>query len=318
MQPRMLGQRTPVAPLAFGGNVFGWTVDEAGAFRLLDQFVAAGCNLVDTADIYSYWAPGAVGGESETIIGRWLQRRGRRDDVVIITKVGKPMGEGRRGLSPAYVTEAIDASLRRLRTDHVDVYMAHADDPDVPLAETLGVFSRLIEQGKVRSIGASNYTAQRFTEALATSATHNLPRYDLLQPQYNLYDREPFESTLQPLCRAQGIGVVPYYALASGFLTGKYRGKDDLGQSARGGKAGSYLDARGHAILAALDSVAAASNATVAQVALAWLREQDTIIAPIASATSAVQLDELLGGLQLELDADALRQLETASRDAPR
>lgn len=315
MQSRMLGTLVPVTPLAFGGNVFGWTVDEAQAFDLLDQFVAAGGNLIDTADIYSYWAPGASVGDSETIIGNWLQRRGRRDDVVIITKLGKPMGEGKQGLAPKYMSKAIDASLRRLRTDYVDVYMAHEDDAQVPLEDALGGFSRLIEQGKIRSIGASNYGVERFAEALAVSAKTGLPRYEVLQPEYNLYDRQGFEVGLQPLCREQDISVVPYYALASGFLTGKYRGEQDLGQSQRGGAVGGYLNQRGLTILAALDHVAAECKASVAQVSLAWLRAQDTIAAPIASATSQAQLEELFGSLQVELDADMLQQLDTASAD---
>lgn len=313
MQSRMLGTLAPVTPLAFGGNVFGWTVDEKQAFALLDQFVAGGGNLIDTADIYSYWAPGASVGQSETIIGNWLQRRGRRDDVIIITKLGKPMGEGKQGLAPRYMSEAIDASLRRLRTDHVDVYMAHEDDAKVPLEDALGGFSRVIEQGKARIIGASNYSAERFRQALAVSAKAGLPRFEVLQPEYNLYDRHDFEAALQPLCAEHDISVVPYYALASGFLTGKYRGEQDLGQSARGGKAGSYLNRRGMAILAALDAVAAQCSASVAQVALAWLRAQDTVVAPIASATSKAQLAELLGSLQVELDGAMLQQLDAAS-----
>lgn len=313
MQSRMLGTLAPVTPLAFGGNVFGWTVNETQAFDLLDQFVAGGGNLIDTADIYSYWAPGASVGQSETIIGNWLQRRGRRDDVIIITKLGKPMGEGKQGLAPRYMTEAMDASLRRLRTDYVDVYMAHEDDTKVPLEDALGGFSRLIEQGKTRSIGASNYSAARFAQALAVSAKAGLPRYEVLQPEYNLYDRQGFEDGLQPLCAEHGISVVPYYALASGFLTGKYRGEKDLEQSVRGGSVGNYLNPRGTAILEALDSVAAQCKASVAQVALAWLRAQDSVVAPIASATSKTQLAELLGSLQVELDPAMLQQLDAAS-----
>ncbi|ALN60710.1 oxidoreductase, aldo/keto reductase family [Lysobacter enzymogenes] len=314
MNLRPLGRSSlSVAPLAFGGNVFGWSADEAASFALLDAFTEAGFALVDTADVYSAWVPGNQGGESERIIGRWLaQGGGRRERVVIATKVAK--WAPRRGLAPANIQAAVEDSLRRLGTEVVDLYQAHEDDASVPLEDTLGAFARLIEQGKVRAIGASNYSAARLAQALDLSERLGLPRYETLQPQYNLYDRAGFEAELEPLARARGVGVIGYYSLASGFLTGKYRSRADLGKSrARAGAVENYLDARGLRILAALDEVAAGHGASPAQVALAWLIARPSVTAPIASATSVVQLQELLAAARLSLRADEIAALDAAS-----
>lgn len=304
-----------VAPLAFGGNVFGWSADEKTSFALLDAFVDAGFDLVDTADVYSSWVPGNHGGESETIIGRWLQLSGKRDRVVIATKVAK-WGE-QPGLSAANINEAVEGSLRRLQVDTIDLYQAHEDDESVPLEETLGAFARLVEQGKVRAIGASNYSAPRLRDALAVSAQYNLPRYETLQPEYNLYDRAGYEAGLESLVREQGLGVISYYSLASGFLTGKYRSADDASRSsARGASVVQrYLNARGTRVLAALDDIAARHRATPAQVALAWLIARPGITAPIASATSVEQLREILVAATLQLDASDIAQLDQASAE---
>lgn len=313
MHLRPLG-RSPlfVAPLAFGGNVFGWSADEKRSFELLDAFVDAGFNLVDTADAYSAWVPGNRGGESETLIGKWLQRSGKRDKVVIATKVAK--WAEHPGLSPLNIRQAVEGSLQRLQTDHIDLYQAHEDDATVPLHETLGAFAQLIEEGKVRAIGASNYGADRFEEALKVSKEHGLPRYESLQPEYNLVSRAGYERELEPLARREDIGVIPYYALASGFLTGKYRSAADLAKSAaRGGAVKKYLDSKGLGVLAALDDVAAAHQATPAQVALAWLMARPGITAPIASATSVEQLRELCAAADLVLAADEIARLDTAS-----
>ena len=272
MIKRALGRSgLQIPPLTFGGNVFGWTVDEAGTFSLLDALVDAGLNFIDTADVYSRWVPGNQGGESETLIGKWLKRSGKRDRVLIATKVGMEMGPDAKGLAPAYIRRALEASLARLQTDHVDLYQSHKDDPDTPLTDTLGEYAKLIEAGKVRAIGASNYTAVRLSEALIASERHNLPRYESIQPEYNLYSREPFEAHLQALVKAQDLGTINYYALASGFLSGKYRGPADVGKSARGKKiVDTYLNDRGYRILKALDEVAEDANCTPAQAALAW------------------------------------------------
>ena len=313
MHKRLLGKSSlSVAPLAFGGNVFGWSVDEKRSFELLDAFVDAGGNLIDTADVYSAWVPGNRGGESETIIGNWLKQSGKRDQVVIATKVAK--WAEHPGLSPANIHQAVDGSLKRLQTDHIDLYQAHEDDASVPLAETLGAFARLIESGKVRVIGASNYGAARFADALAVSKQHNLPRYESLQPEYNLVSRDGYEKELEPLIRAENIGVISYYALASGFLSGKYRSEADLARSsARGGSVKKYLNPRGLQVLAALDAIAAAHHATPAQVALAWLIARPGITAPIASATSVEQLHELLGATSLQLSPDEITRLDLVS-----
>jgi aryl-alcohol dehydrogenase-like predicted oxidoreductase len=302
-----------VAPLALGGNVFGWTIDEATSFHILDGFVAAGSNLIDTADVYSRWAPGHRGGESETILGKWLKRGRNRAKVIVATKVGMDMGDGEKGLSPAYIRRAVERSLNRLQTDTIDLYQSHQDDPATPLDETLAAFGELIQQGKVRAIGASNYTAPRLAEALRISQEKGLPRYECLQPLYNLYDRAPYEEALGPLCRKEGLGVIPYFSLAAGFLTGKYRSEADLSKSARGATVKKYLTERGTRILQALDRVAARSGATPARVALAWLMHRPTVTAPIASATSQEQLDELIAATRLELDAAAVEELDRAS-----
>ncbi|MBB2973477.1 aldo/keto reductase [Mesorhizobium sp. RMAD-H1] len=301
-----------VSKLCFGGNVFGWTADEATSFSLLDRFVDAGLNFIDTADAYSSWAPGNTGGESETIIGNWLKQRGGRDRVVIATKVGSEMGPGQKGLSAAYIRQAVDASLKRLQTDYIDLYQSHWDDPETPFEETLGVYKELIDAGKVRAIGASNLTAARLTEALDIAKRTGLPRYETLQPLYNLYERKDFEEGLESVCVANGLGVISYYSLASGFLTGKYRSRDDLGQSARGQGVAKYLDDRGWKILAALDQVAAEHNATPAQVALAWLMARPSVTAPIASATKLSQLEELIAATRLDLGR-SIKVLDEAS-----
>ena len=310
MQTRQLGQSPlQIAPLVLGGNVFGWSADEKRAFAVLDAFVAAGGNLIDTADSYSAWVPGNRGGESETLIGRWLQHSGKRDQVLIATKVGK--WARHEGLSPINLQQAVEGSLRRLQTDHIDLYQAHQDDASVLLADTLGGFARLIEQGKVRVIGASNYSAERFAEALAVASASGLPRYQSMQPLYNLAERAAYESTLEPLARREQVGVICYYGLASGFLTGKYRSAADLAKSpARAHAVGRYLDARGLHLLAALDRIAADHDASVAQVALAWLMARPGLTAPIASATSVEQLHELMGAMQLTLAPEDIATLD--------
>jgi aryl-alcohol dehydrogenase-like predicted oxidoreductase len=312
MQKRRLG-RSPlhVAPLAFGGNVFGWTADEKTSFALLDAFVDAGFDLIDTADGYSAWAPGNSGGESETIIGRWLARSGKRDKVVIATKVGKYTR--RPGLSAANIAAAVEDSLKRLGVDTIDLYQSHADDTATPIAETLGAYARLIEAGKLRAIGASNFTAARLAGSLAVSDAHGLPRYETLQPEYNLMRRAGYEADLAPLAVRESIGVIPYYALASGFLTGKYRDASHLSKSARGAGVAKYLDARGTRVLEALDDIASRHSATPAQVALAWLATRPAIAAPIASATSVEQLRELVGSARVALSVADIAALDSAS-----
>jgi aryl-alcohol dehydrogenase-like predicted oxidoreductase len=313
MRQRPLGNSPlSIAPLAFGGNVFGWSADEKRSFDLLDAFVDAGGNLIDTADVYSAWVPGNRGGESETIIGKWLQKSGKRQQVVIATKVAKWVEQP--GLSPANIRQAVDGSLQRLQVDCIDLYQAHEDDASVPLAETLGEFGRLIEEGKVRAIGASNYSATRLADALAVSRQHGLPRYECVQPEYNLVSRPGYEKELEPLVLREKLGVISYYALASGFLSGKYRDLDDLAKSqARGGSVKKYLNRQGQQVLAALDSVAAAHQATPAQVALAWLMARSGMTAPIASATSVEQLQELLAATRLSLTHNEIAQLDLAS-----
>ncbi|RYF28466.1 MAG: aldo/keto reductase [Comamonadaceae bacterium] len=307
-----------VSPLCFGGNVFGWTVDEATSFSLLDAWVDAGFNFIDTADVYSRWAPGHTGGESEAVIGKWLKASGKRDRVVLATKVGKDMGDGKVGLKPAYIRQAVEDSLRRLQTDVIDLYQSHDDDTGTPLADTLGAYADLIKEGKVRAIGASNYTAPRLAEALQVSAQHGLPRYESLQPLYNLYDRAVFEDALRPLCVDNDIGVINFYALAAGFLTGKYRTQEDVTKSARGPKTvGLYLNERGLRILAELDEVAERYEVTPGQVAIAWQLVQPGITAPIASATSLDQLEQLVNAAQIKLDPDALEALSQASAETP-
>lgn len=303
-----------ISPLAFGGNVFGWTVDEAASFRLLDGFIDAGFNLVDTADVYSRWVAGNVGGESETIIGKWLKKTGKRSRILIATKVGMEVGPDRKGLSRPYIMQAVERSLKRLRTDVIDLYQSHKDDESTPLEETLDAFGTLMKQGKVRAIGASNYSAERLSEALRIAKRDGLPSYGCLQPLYNLYERSGFEAALEPLCLAEGIGVIPYYSLASGFLTGKYRTEADLAQSARGQKVKEYLNDRGLRILKALDEVSASLQSTPARVALAWLIARPSVSAPIASATSVEQLHDLIEATRLKLDDSAIATLDAASQ----
>jgi aryl-alcohol dehydrogenase-like predicted oxidoreductase len=302
-----------VAPLAFGGNVFGWTVDEATSFKLLDAFVGAGFNLIDTADSYSRWVSGHQGGESETIIGRWIARRGRHDDVIVATKVGSDMGQGHKVLRKDYILQAAEASLRRLQIECIDLYQSHWDDESTPFEETLGAYDHLLSQGKVKAIGASNYSAARLAQALEVSRTHGLPRYQTLQPLYNLYDRDSFEGELQALCVRENLGVITYFSLAAGFLTGKYRSEADFGKSARGPGMKKYLNPCGMKILDALDEVARQYNATPAQISLAWLMARPGVTAPIASATTVDQLQELLRATMLKLDAEAIQALERAS-----
>lgn len=315
MNLRPLGRSgLQVSPLCFGGNVFGWTADEATSFSLLDAWLDAGFNFIDTADVYSRWVPGHTGGESETVIGRWLAQSGKRDRIVLATKVGKDMGDGKVGLRPEYIRQAVEASLKRLQTDRIDLYQSHDDDASVPLADTLGAYDDLIKAGKVRAIGASNFTAARLAEALATSERLGIARYESLQPLFNLYDRAVFEKELQPLCMDKGVGVINFYALAAGFLTGKYRTEADAAKSARGkNTTAKYLNERGLRILAALDTVAARLGATPGQVAVAWQIVQPGITAPIASATSLAQLQDLVKATQLTLDAEALATLDAAS-----
>jgi len=314
MEKRALGKSgITIPPLVFGGNIFGWTADEATSFKLLDRLVGAGYNAIDTADVYSVWAPGHQGGESEIVIGNWLKRRGGRERVVIATKVGMKMGSGEEGLSPKWIALEVERSLKRLQTDYIDLYQAHRDDPLTPLEETLQAFAKLMEQGKVRAIGASNYTAPRLKEALETSQRLGLPRYESLQPHYNLMQREAYENELEPLCQAEGLGVINYYALAGGFLTGKYRSEADFGKSPRGAGVKRYLDERGKRVLATLDETAARYGAKPGQVAIAWLVARPSITAPIASATNFDQLDELLKAVELKLDRDAIEELDRAS-----
>lgn len=303
------GLSTPA--LILGGNVFGWTADEAASFAILDAFADGGGVMIDTADVYSAWAPGHRGGESETVIGRWLKRSGKRDKVQIATKVGMMAG-----LAPATIAAACDASLQRLGVDRIDLYYAHKDDTGTPLPETLAAFDALVRAGKVRALGASNYDAPRLAEALDISAANGLAAYTVLQPWFNMVERARFEGPLQDLCVARGIGVAPYYSLANGFLTGKYRSEADLGKSIRGTRNIEYLRTeKGARVLAALDAVAAETGASLAQIALAWNAAQPGITAPIASATSVTQLEDLLGALRLKLSGEQTARLDDASRD---
>ncbi len=301
-----------IAPLVFGGNVLGWTANEDRSIELLDRFIARGFNAIDTADVYSAWAPGLSGGESEKVIGKWLAQRGRRDDVVLMSKVG--MLEQRKGLSAANIEVAIDESLARLGTAYLDVYFAHIDDQDVPLAETLAAFAKLIESGKVRAIGASNYSAARLQEALAVSRDNGLPRYELIQPLYNLYDRGDFEAELAGVAEEHELGVVSYFSLASGFLTGKYSALSDLQGSPRADLLKGYFDDRGQRILQELQEIAAELSAKPSQVALAWLLSRPAMTAPIVSATSLPQLNEILDSVNLALPQQALARLDATSR----
>ena len=315
MQQRKLGKSAlSVAPLAFGGNIFGWTADEQASFTLLDAFTSAGFNLIDTADVYSKWVPGNKGGESETIIGKWLKQSGKREQVVIATKVGGEMGPQQKGVSKAYITQAVEDSLRRLQTDYIDLYQTHFDDERTPVEETLATYAELIKAGKVRVIGASNMSPERLQLSLHNSEQYGYPRYETLQPEYNLYDRQKYEKDYAPVCAEHELSVLPYYALASGFLTGKYRNPEDASKSPRGQKALSYLDERGIHILSALDEVAARYHTRPASIAIAWLAQRPNIAAPIASATSVEQLNELIKAATLQLDKEAIAQLDEASK----
>lgn len=315
MDKRPLGASgITIAPWIFGGNVLGWTLDEKKSFELLDAFLAKGFDCIDTANSYSRWVAGHQGGESETIIGRWLHQRKNRDQIILATKVGSDMGQGKKDLSGAHIRLQVEQSLTRLQTDYIDLYQSHYDDPNTPVEETLFVYDALIREGKVRAIGASNFTAARLTESLAVARKHGLPAYETLQPLYNLYDREPFEKELAALCVTEGISAIPYYALASGFLTGKYREPADASRSVRGeGVRGKYLNDRGKRILAALDKAAGNTGAAPAAIALAWLLAKPAITAPIASATSIEQLETLGEAATLELDAETLALLDGAS-----
>jgi aryl-alcohol dehydrogenase-like predicted oxidoreductase len=313
MKLRPLGQSAlSVAPFMLGGNVFGWTADERACFEVLDAFVAAGFNFIDTADAYSRWVPGHVGGESETVLGKWLKSRGNRERVLIATKLGVEVVPGEQGLSRDYMMRAVERSLQRLQTDYIDLYQSHVDDANTPMEETLAAYQELIKQGKVRAIGASNFKADRLAESFRVSAEKGLPRYESLQPWYNLYDRAMFEGPLADLCRRENIGVVSYFSLASGFLTGKYRKESDFATSPRGYRVKDMMNERGLRILAALDNVARDIGATPAQISLAWLLARG-VTAPIASATSVKQLNELIGAVNLTLSADALKLLDEAS-----
>ena len=315
MKRRELGRSgLRVSPLCLGGNVFGWTADEAMSFALLDAWVDAGFNFIDTADVYSGWVPGHVGGESETVIGKWLKQSGKRDEVVLATKVGNAMSPDRKGLKPAWIRQAVEDSLRRLQTDHIDLYQSHVDDPDTPVAETLQAYAELVRAGKVRVIGASNFTAARLAESLRTSSELGLPRYQSLQPLFNPIDRKVYEEELEPLCLAQGVGVINFYGLAAGFLTGKYRQPEDASKSARGKTVvARYLNPRGLRVLAALDAVAARHGSTPGQVALAWQMARPAITAPIASATSLPQLAELVAAAELQLTTTDGAEIDAAS-----
>ncbi|MGB6054482.1 MAG: aldo/keto reductase [Burkholderiaceae bacterium] len=315
MDKRPLGRTgLEIAPLVFGGNVFGWTADQQTSFALLDRFSEAGFNAIDTADAYSAWVPGNKGGESETIIGHWLRARpGQRAKTVIITKVGWLGGSGGKGLSASAIAARAEDSLRRLQTDYIDLYLSHRPDPETPIEETLRAYEELLRSGKVRAIGCSNYDAAQLRAALAASSEQNLPRYDVLQPEYNLFDRAGYEGALRDLCITEGLGVITYYSLASGFLSGKYRSEADLAGKARGQRVSKYLNERGRRILAALDAVADAHQAKPAEVALAWLIAREGVTAPIASATSLEQVDSLIRSAQLTLSADDMAQLDEAS-----
>ena len=314
MEKRQLGTTNlHVYPITFGGNVFGWTIDEKKSFEILDAFTGAGFNFIDTADVYSRWKPGNEGGESETIIGNWLKKNKNRDQVIIATKVGSDMGNGKKGLSKKYILEAAEASLKRLQTDHIDLYQTHFDDDSTPIEETLEAYAQLIKEGKVRHIGASNLSADRLKQSLEIGAANGLPLYQTFQPEYNLYEREKFENGLEPICLGNNLGVLNYYSLASGFLTGKYRSKDDLGQSARGGGVEKYLDVRGFKILAALDEVSKTLNTTLATAALAWLIHRPSVTAPIVSATSIEQLDTIIKAPDLDMTAHEIELLTQES-----
>jgi aryl-alcohol dehydrogenase-like predicted oxidoreductase len=314
MKKRKLGNSgLEIAPLVFGGNIFGWTVDQAASFKLLDAFLAAGFNSVDTADVYSKWVPGHSGGESEIIIGEWMKRSGNRNEVIVATKVGMDMGDGKKGLSKAHILRAAEDSLRRLQTDYIDLYQSHIDDPDTPLEETLEAYSELIQQGKVRAIGASNHKAERLTAALETSRKSGLPAYQTLQPNYSLIERVEYENNLEPVCEREGLGVINYFPLAGGFLSGKYRSEKDATGKPRARNVTKYLNERGFKIVGALDQIAKKYNATPARISLAWLLARPSITAPIVSATNLDQLNDLISSVDLVLDRQSIEFLNQAS-----
>jgi aryl-alcohol dehydrogenase-like predicted oxidoreductase len=313
MEKRRLGRTgLSIAPLVFGGNVFGWTADKKTSFDLLDRFVDAGLDAIDTADAYSRWVPGNEGGESESIIGEWMKSRKARDKVVIITKVGSDMGQGKKDLSAAYIATAVEASLKRLQVDAIDLYLSHWPDPETPFEETLGAYQNLLKAGKIKSIGCSNLNADQLRKAIDVAETKDLPRYNVLQPGYNLYDRSEFDGKLRDLCISENIAVITYFSLAKGFLSGKYRSEADLGKSPRGGGIKEYLNPRGDRILAALDAVSAKHKAKQAEVAIAWLIDRKGVTAPIASATSLEQLESLIKAASLQLDKDDIAALDVA------
>ncbi|MGD0103470.1 MAG: aldo/keto reductase [Rhodopila sp.] len=315
MEKRRLGQSSlEVPPITFGCNVFGWTADEKTSFALLDAWLDAGFNFLDTADVYSRWHPGNSGGDSEVIIGKWLKARDNRDKIVLATKLGIDMAPGKKGLSRAYMQTAVEDSLRRLQTDYIDLYQSHRDDPETPIEETLSAYADLIKQGKVREIGASNYSADRLTESLKISTEKGLPRYQSLQPHYSLVERAEFEGPLEDLCLAEKVGVIGYYSLASGFLTGKYRSAADMEGRTRGPRVAKYLNDYGFGVLAALDEVAERYEAKPGQIALAWLIARPSVTAPIASATNLEQLAELVEAAEIELDAESIEKIDAASK----
>ena len=314
MKKRKLGNTgLEIAPLVFGGNIFGWTVDQTTSFELLDAFVAAGFNSIDTADMYSRWVSGHTGGESEIIIGEWMKRSGNRDKIIVATKVGLDMGEGRKGLSKTHILRSAEESLKRLQTDYIDLYQSHTDDPETPFEETLGAYAELIKQGKVRAIGASNYKADRMAAALEASRKSGLPAYQTLQPNYSLIERAEYETDLESLCAREDLGVINYFPLAAGFLTGKYRSESDATGKARARNVTKYLNERGFKILSALDQVAKKFNATPSRVSLAWLLARPSITAPIVSATSLAQLKDLVASVNLALDRESIELLNRAS-----
>ena len=318
MQRRKLGRSGPEVPvIVLGGNVYGWTLSEADTFHQLDRALGAGLNFIDTADVYSKWVPGHAGGESETIIGKWFAKTGRRKDVILATKCGIEMGEGKKGLSARYIQQAADESLRRLQTDYIDLYQAHTDDKETPLEETLGAFDKLVKAGKVRYIGASNYSGARLAQALEVSRKNDLASYISLQPHYNLMERTDFETEMLTVVEKYGIGVIPYFSLASGFLTGKYRRGEDASKAARGPMVQKYLNDRGFAVVDALTEIAQSLHSTPARVALAWLLAQPGVTAPIASATSDQQLDELIASTELNLKPADIQRLNDVSAPVP-
>jgi aryl-alcohol dehydrogenase-like predicted oxidoreductase len=314
MEKRMLGRSgIAVSPLAFGGNVFGWTIGAEQSYKILDAFTAAGFNFIDTADVYSNWAGGNKGGESETIIGNWLKKNGGREKIVIATKVGSAMGPGKKGTSKKYILQAVEDSLKRLQTDYIDLYQTHYDDESTPVEETLEAYTELVKAGKVKAAGTSNMSPQRLLESLEASNKHGYTRYESLQPEYNLFEREAYEKNYEGICMENQIGVISYYALASGFLTGKYRTERDLSKSPRGQGIRKYLNERGFRILKALDEVSAELNANPAQVSIAWLLARPSITAPIASATKIEQLNDLIRAVELKLPPAAIEKLNKAS-----